>query len=99
MATSLLNLEEEKGLNTPLLFHAFPVCVLVFHTFLHSPVIAPPIKANPMDEAKAAACMAAELRFKPRVKLLLINNTRFYIYEQVLFYVIITLVFSPKPQQ
>lgn len=33
--------------------------------FLHPPVMAPPIKANPMDEAKAAACMDAELRFKP----------------------------------
>lgn len=68
MAASLLNLDKENEWfdhsgflldhNNPALMNESVLSHLTFH-LLHLPVIAPPNKANPRDEAKAAACMAA----------------------------------------
>lgn len=68
---------------------------LIFH--LHSPVIAPPTKANPRDEAKAAACMAASpLKRKRRED----RGVRSYIHSTYIFsyvYVRLWTDYGPYP--
>lgn len=70
MAVSLWNLETENELFVQLfscshkdfsLLHRIYVCMCVraLISHFHSPVIAPPTRANPRDEPRAAACMVA----------------------------------------